>query len=48
VNPCWFLAATALTGGVAAGVVLGLTFAGIVFGVVAKLLSMGATYRDDL
>lgn len=47
-NPCWFLAATALVCGMAAGILLGLMFAGICFGVVAKLISMGATYRDDL
>jgi hypothetical protein len=45
---CLIMMAIALVVGVAAGVVLGLAFAGVVFGVVAKLLSMGATYRDDV
>jgi hypothetical protein len=45
---CLFMMAIALVVGVAAGIPLGLAFAGICFGVVAKLLSMGATYRDDL
>jgi hypothetical protein len=32
--------------GMGGGILLGLAFAGICFGIIAKLLSMGATYRD--